>query len=191
MGGVAGEEQTAEAHRLGDEATERGNTLFDRRTGYQILAGFGIEPVLELLPEAIIRPSLDIVGKIALEIVAAAPRRAHRAEREARGVAHINQLIGNRRRIGKNTEPAERIDTFVCRDRARRDAHTTNAVKPVATGYEVAFNLVHLAADPVADARFTAGYIVRAHVMSGVDRRRAGGRAAVHQVLGDLGLPVH
>ena len=43
----------------------------------------------------------------------------------------------------------------------------------------------------ISDARPVAEDIVQAHVMGGIDRRRAEGGAAVHQVLGDLGLAVN
>jgi hypothetical protein len=74
---------------------------------------FLVEPRLEFFPEALVRPGLDVLGETALEVVAAARRRAHRAEREAERMPDVDQLVGNRRRVGQNAEPAERIDALV------------------------------------------------------------------------------
>src|SRR5208282_4795077 len=101
MGGVASEEKPAEAHRLGDEAAQRRDALLDRGAGDEAFAGLGIEPGLKLFPEALVRPGVGVLGETALQIVAAARRRAHRAERETARVANIDQLLRDRRRVGE------------------------------------------------------------------------------------------
>ena len=58
----------------------------------------------ELVPEGVVGPVLDLVGQRHLEVVAAARRRAHRAEREAARVLARRQLVARRaapRRAGR------------------------------------------------------------------------------------------
>src|SRR6516225_11557761 len=138
MGGVAGEEKPAETHRLGNEAAQRRDALFDRRTGHQPLARLLVQPRLQFVPKAFIRPGFDIFRETALDVIAAARRRAHRAQRKAERVANIDQLVGNRRRIRQDAEPPERIDSFMRGDRARRHGLAADAVKAVAAGDEIA-----------------------------------------------------
>ena len=85
---------------FGNEAAQRRNTLLDRRTGDEALAGLRFEPGLKFFPEALVRPGIGVFGVTALEIVAAARRRARRAEREAERVPDVDQLLRDRRRIG-------------------------------------------------------------------------------------------
>src|SRR5512144_1949284 len=87
-----------------------------------------------------VRPGVDILSETALDVVAAARWRAHRAERETELVAHVDQLFGHRRSVGEKPEPAERINALVGLDRAGRHALAADAVKAVATGDEIAFN---------------------------------------------------
>ena len=63
-------------------------------------------------------------------------------------------------------------------------------MKAVAAGDEIAFDLVEFAVGPIDDARLLAENIVQGDIIGSVDRRRASSRAAVHEILGDFGLPV-
>src|ERR1700722_15471362 len=144
MGSIAGEKKPAEAHRLGDKAAQRRNALFDRRTGLQAIARLLIQPRLQFLPEALIRPGFDILREAALDVIAAARRRAHRAERKAKRMTNIDQLVGNRRRVRQDAEPAERIDPLMRSNRGRRQGLAADAGKAVAAGDEIAQKLLFL-----------------------------------------------
>src|SRR5271165_4573645 len=108
MRGVAREQQAAEAHRLGDEAAQRRYAFLDRWTGDEAFARLAVEAQPELVPETLVRPCIDILGEAALEVIAAARRRAHRAERKAELVTHVDQFLRDRRRVGKKPKPTER-----------------------------------------------------------------------------------
>src|SRR5262249_24527574 len=144
VGGVTGEEQPSETHRLGDEAAQRRDALFERRTGHQALARLLVEACLQRFPEALVRPSLDLLGEASWKVIAAARRRANGAEREAKVMAHIDQLLRHRRRVGEEAEPAERIDPLELADRLRRHALARDAVEAIAAGDEVARDLALL-----------------------------------------------
>src|SRR5258705_5511259 len=131
-----------------------------------------------------------MVVERALQVVAAAVGRTHRAKREAARVVDIDQFMRDRRRLRQNTEPAERIDPFKRLDRRRFYAGAADAVKAVAAGDEVAGDLVADAVLVVGDARTVGVEIMRLDVGGLIDGGEAGGIARVHQVERDLGLAV-
>src|SRR5262249_34396709 len=157
-------------HRLGDEAAQGRNALLDRGAGDEAVSRLLIDPALQLIPEAIVRPLVDVIVERALNIMPAAPGRAHGAERKTAGVVGIDQLVTDRRRVREDAEPAERIDPLELLDRGRLDAGAADAVEAVAAGDEVAENLVGDAVLHVGYARVTAVEIVRLHVLGLVDR---------------------
>src|SRR5947207_15022931 len=91
---------------------------------------------LSLFPETLVRPGIDVLGKAALQVVAAERRGAHRAEREAQRVPHIDQLLRHRRRLGEDAEPAERVDALMRGDCSCRHALAADAVNAVAASDE-------------------------------------------------------
>src|SRR6185369_14762689 len=141
VGGVAGEEEPAEAHRLGDEAAQRRDALLDRRTGDERVGRSVVEARAKLGPEGIVAPAGGSVVERALDVVAAARRRAHAAEREAALVVRIDELVRDRRRLREHAEPAERIDALVVAQRAVWHALPADAVVAIAAGDEVAIEL--------------------------------------------------
>ena len=64
--GVAGEEQPAEAHRLGDEAAQRRDALLDRRADRHPCGDFRTDPLLELVPESLVAPLIHVIVERAL-----------------------------------------------------------------------------------------------------------------------------
>src|SRR6476661_9199448 len=120
----------------------------------------------------------------------AALHRAHGAERKAAGMVGIDQLVADRRRLGQNTEPAERIDPLELLDRRSRNAGAADSVKAVAAGDEVAIERVGDAVLDPGYARVTAVEIVRLHILGLVDGSKAGGFPRIHQVERDLGLAI-
>jgi hypothetical protein len=83
VAGVAGEEEAPEAQGLGDEAAQRGNALFDRGTGDELLRGVGRQAATKFGPEALVGPLVDLLGERDLQVGAAARAATLAAEREA------------------------------------------------------------------------------------------------------------
>jgi hypothetical protein len=60
--GVAGQEQAAEAHRLGDEAAQRRDALLDRLGPVTSRARRPrVQAAAQLVPEGVVAPVLDLV----------------------------------------------------------------------------------------------------------------------------------
>jgi hypothetical protein len=133
---------------------------------------------------------LDVLGEAALDVVAAAAARAHRAQGETTRVTHIDEFLRHRRRVGQQAEPAERVDPLEGLDDLG-DGVPAGAVKTVAPRDEVARNLVFLAVLAKAHPRLGIPEIVEAHVLDLVDRRGSRRGPRLHEVAGDLGLAVH
>src|ERR1700729_1249512 len=87
MRGVASEKKPAVAHRLGDEAAQRRNRLFDRRPGHDPGPDIVGKPPFQLVPELVVRPVLDPRVEAALDVIAAQLGIAQRGECEAALVA--------------------------------------------------------------------------------------------------------
>src|SRR5260370_1223991 len=111
--GVAGEEEAAEAQRLGDEAAPRRGALLDRRAGDERLRGGGTEAPAQLVPEARVGPFVELLGERALDVVAAAGAAAHAAQGEAARMVDVDQLLRHWRDVREHAEPAERVDLLV------------------------------------------------------------------------------
>ena len=90
---IAGEEQPAVAHRLGDEAAQRRDRFLDRRPGDDAIGDLGRKARLQLGPELVVRPVLDPGVERALDVVAAEHRVALRGEGEAARVTRVDDLL--------------------------------------------------------------------------------------------------
>src|SRR6185295_6785695 len=134
----AGEEQPPERQRLGDEAAQRRDALLDRRAGDERLGRVAGQAPLQLRPEALVGPFVDLLRKRALQVVAAARAAALAAEREAALVRDVDQLLRHRRRVGEHAQPAERIVFLGDAQLLGRDAGAADAVEAVAAGDEIA-----------------------------------------------------
>src|SRR5690606_8878533 len=156
MAGVAREKEPPEAQRLGDETAERRDALLERRSRDEPFAPLVVEPPLELLPEHVVRPVLDLVGQRDLQVVAASCAAAHRAEREAARAGDVDQLVVDRRRIREEPQPAEWIDLLVLANRILRHARAADAVEAVAAGDEVAIEAMLAAVLAIGDVRLRA-----------------------------------
>ena len=174
MRGVAGQEHPPEPHRLGDEAAQRRDALFDRGPGDEMVDRLRIQPPLQFVPESVVRPLIDVIVEAALHVIAAAVHRAHGAKRKSPRVIGVDQFVADRRRLRQDPEPAERIDPLEGLDRRRLDAGAADAVKAVAAGDEVAGDLVADAVLDVSDARMIGVEIMRLDVAGLVDRGEAG-----------------
>ena len=153
MGGVAREKEPAEAHRLGDEAAQRGDALLKGRPGRHRVGDLAGQAPAQLVEEGAVRPILGPLAERNLDIVAAAPGRAHRAQGEAAFVMGIDQLMCGGRPVDQQAEPAEGIGPLEALQGARRDGAARHAVIAVAAGDEVAAQLPRLSFRPKGHAR--------------------------------------
>ena len=80
-------------HRFGDEAAQGDDALLERGAARDVRAGLGPQPPHELVPEPLVRPVLEPLVHVALEIVAASVGRPHAGERKAVLVVAIDQLV--------------------------------------------------------------------------------------------------
>ena len=191
MGGIARQEQAAKAHGLGHKAAQRGDALFERGAGGQVLAGFGIQAVAHLGPEGVVAPVLHLVGQRHLQVVAAAGVAAHAAQRKAPVGVGVDQLVRHGLHIGQQAQPAKGVHAFVGADGAFGHAGAAHAVVAVAACDEVAGEGVRLAVFLVRDAGCGAVKVVHLHVGGFVHGGQACSGTGVHQVLRHLGLAVH
>ena len=76
------------------------------------------------------RPVGHVLVDRHLQVVAAARRRAHGAQRKAALVVGVDQLVVDGRHVGQDAEPAERIDALVDADHVLRDACRLTPWKP-------------------------------------------------------------
>ena len=108
MRGVPRQEQPAALHRLDDEAAHRRDAALQDRA-FRQRESIARRAHLQLRPDPIVRPRRDVLVRRALQIQPAQRRRAHRQQRESALMADIDILLGRRRRLGQDAEPAERI----------------------------------------------------------------------------------
>src|SRR5690606_16915153 len=180
--GISDEEQAAKAHRLGHEGTQRRDRLLDRRADGHLLGRFGRKTGANFVPEALIRPVLDLVVERALYVVAAARVRAHRAKREPALVVRVNQLMADRRHFSDDSEPAERIDALIGLEPLTFHCLSGRPMIAIAACDEVAVEAVGNAILLVGDIWLVAVEIVRLDVGRLIDGQSPGSLAAIHQV---------
>jgi hypothetical protein len=188
--GVAGEEQSPVAQRLGHEAAQRRDRLLDRRTGHEPAGDLARQAGAELVPEAIVGPVFDAVVDAALHVVATEHRMPHRAQREAPLAVGVDELLVDRRRLGEDAEPAERVHPLVRAQHRRRDHRAAHTVGTVATGDVLALDAVGRTVVGERDVRRRAVDLVWHHVGRPVDHRHAGVVDRGVEVLRHLGLAV-
>ena len=187
MGGIAGEEETAETHRLDDEAAHAGNTFLQDGSVVKLPATIIGQAGAQLLPDAIVGPFANIFLGRALKIKAGETRGTHAMESETALVIGVNQLFGGRRGLGQNAEPAEGIGAIEDGESTGGNAGAADAVEAVASGDEITFELVARASVGEIDFRPGLGMswrgrrreIVNAEVGNFKKQRSAGGEASV------------
>lgn len=190
MGGVAHQEQSAEPHRLSNERAQRRNGFFKARACDHGLGMVGRQAQTDLIPEAVIRPHLDLVIQRALHVVTASRLGTHRAQRKASRMVGVDQFVVNRRNVGKDAQPAKRIDLLEGPDRAFRNRLAACAMEAVTAGDEVTVDpLAHpilLEGDKWMIALKTGGRDIHRVI----DRHAAVALAPFDQIARQLGLTI-
>src|ERR1700710_2736794 len=80
---IARQEQMPETHRCGDEASQRCDALLDRWSGDKMAGRLRIKTLLQLIPEPVVRPFVDMIVDRTLEVITAACMRTHRTQGKA------------------------------------------------------------------------------------------------------------
>ena len=187
--GIACEEEPPVLHRLDHEAAHARHALLeDRALGER--PALDAEAALELGPDPVVRPLVEVLVRLALEVQAAEARGPQAEQREPALVVRIDELLARGRDVGEDAEPAEGV---VARERAQdaaRDARAADAVEAVAAGDHVALELAPLAIVGEADPRPLGLELVHADVVDLEEQRQPALQPRGDQVLDDLRLSV-
>src|SRR5262245_11781630 len=188
--GVSGKKHPPVLHRFDDEAPHRRDAFLNDRPLFQREVAAGVQPRLQLPPDAVIGPVGDLFARVALDIESRDLWRAHAEESEAAFVMAVDKLFRRWFGFGQNAEPAERICALVDGQRAFGNRLAADAVRSVAARDEVAGDLPLFALPPKANLRRLAVEVAHAHVLDFEEYLGAGVEPGADQILNDLGLAV-
>src|SRR5262245_14277265 len=110
---IAREVEPAVLHRLADVAAHGQDALLENPAFLQpesVLAG---DARLQLRPDPVLRPVLDLVVRVALEVQPLHLRRAAADQGKTALVTCIDELLAGARRLAEDAEPAERVDAQI------------------------------------------------------------------------------
>ena len=102
----------------------------------------------------------------------------------------VDQLVGERRNLGEDSQPAERIDALVRADGIGRHALPADAVEAVTAGDEVAVDVVGNAAAGERHARPVRVDAFDRDLLRLVEHRATRGSARIAQIARDLRLAI-
>src|SRR5919106_1847381 len=102
----------------------------------------------------------------------------------------IDELIRGRRHLREDAQPSERIVALERGQASRRDRFSGDAVEPVASGDEVAFQRAPLASMGEPDGRPFTFEVVEGDILALEQDRPSGPEAGRDQILHHLLLPV-
>src|SRR5215472_3971203 len=143
MSGVAREEKPAVLHRLHYEAAHSSNALLQHGTFGQCPFAIGCrEARVQFVPDAVVRPFVDIFIGLALNVEPADLRRTHAEQSKTALVIGVDQLLRRRWRLRENAQPAKRVDAFEHCERACWNQGPANAMKAVAPSDEIAVDFL-------------------------------------------------
>src|SRR5262249_26155650 len=145
---------------------------------------------VQLLPDARVRPVLDVIVGGALQIKPRQGGGTHGVKRETALVVGIDQLMLRRRRFGENPDPAERIFAVIGAKRGRRNARPANPMKAVGAADEIAGELDISPLVAEANFRGAAGDVVDTHVVRLEQNCAAVGKSTRDQIFYDFLLAV-
>src|SRR5262247_2072653 len=103
----------------------------------------------------------------------------------------VYEFLRRRRRISQNAQPGERIDTLVDADVALGDRWPADAMKPVATGDEIASNLAGFIVLGELYLWLLRIHVAHAHVDDFKQQRPARAHACCNEIFDDLVLAVN
>ncbi|MNL16341.1 hypothetical protein D3C87_1373780 [compost metagenome] len=190
MCGVADQKHPTVLHRFDHKAAQRRDAFFDGRSGHQIVRQLLRQTGFEFIPEALIGPVFDFFIGRNLQVVTSARRRTHAAQGKTAFVAGVDQLFVHRWSVGKNPQPAKRVDPFKHLQVLGGNRLPRHAMEAVAAGDVVAIEAIVFAVLFEGHERFVSFHAVGNDIARLVEGLRAGDLTSGHQVPGDLGLAV-
>ena len=191
MAGITRQKHASKPQRLGHKAAQGGNAFLDRWAGNEFFSAFVVQAQAQFLPERVVRPLFHLVGQWHLQVVAAARQAALGAQRKAARAVHVNEFVVHRGGVRQHAQPAKGVHLFVLLDGVARGAGAAHAVKAIAAGNEITFNLVTLSVFLVCHTGPGGVEIVHRHFARLINGRQVGGHPGVHQVFGHVGLAVN
>ena len=141
MGGVAGEQQPAVAHRLADEAAEAEHRARGDGTIHQ-LQTVRVDPGLQLGPDPVVGPGGDVGVGIALDVHPLQGRRALADQGEASLGVAVDQLRRTRGSLAEDAVPGERVLPETLLSSAFGDLAAAGAARAVGADQQFAADLV-------------------------------------------------
>src|SRR5215469_2337027 len=138
---ISRQKQTPVPHGLDHKAAHARHPFLQHRPRCQLPA-ITRETSFQFMPNLFVRPLLDVLIRLALNVQAADLRRSHAEKGEAALMGAINQLVRRRRRLRQNAKPPERILSLKNCQRARRQARPANSVEAIASRDEITAYLV-------------------------------------------------
>src|SRR5262245_5258307 len=188
VSGIAGEKKPPILHRLDHEAAHRGDALLQHGALREFARA--ADTRVQLLPDACVRPVLDVIVGGALHVKPRQGGGTHGVKRETALVVGIDQLMLGRRRFGENPDPAERIFAVIGAQRGRRYARPANPMKSVAAADEIAGKLDIPRLVPKTNFWCAAGDVVDTHVVRLEQNCAAVGKSTRDQIFYDFLLAV-
>ncbi len=142
---ITGKEQPSVLHDTRDEAPHAYNVLLKDLPFRNFPAVGLVDAGMQLSPNPIVRPVVDRVFWVALEVHALDCRRARADQGKAAFVPRIDEFFARRRCLNQNSEPTERIQALVVLAVGLRDGRSRGALRAIAADNEIAKNFVLLA----------------------------------------------
>src|SRR6476661_8862265 len=137
---VTREKKTAVLHRLDYEAAHWGDAFLQHHSLFKLARP--AEPLVQFIPDTVVRPIFDVFIMVALQIEARERRRPHGVKREAPVGVGIDQLMIRWWAFRQDTEPAERIVALEHRQNRIGNTGPTDAVEAIASGDKIAVDLL-------------------------------------------------
>src|SRR6185437_1158140 len=149
------------------------------------------KPFVQLIPDAIVGPILDIRIVAALQVESRERRRTHGIKRESPVAIGIYKFMIRRGTLRENSQPSEWVVAFENAQHSVWNAGPADAVKAIAAGDEIAGHLLLTALVPETDLWVLCRHIVDAHVFDFEMQRFPVGKMERHKVLHHLLLTVN
>ena len=160
MGGVARENHVAVTHGLGDEAAEAEQRRLGDRALREGEPVWPFDPCLQLRPDPIVGPGVDVLLGIALEVHPLQRLTPLADEGEAALRVVVDQFGGTEGCFGQDAEPGKRVLPEVVPALDLRDLEPADTARSVGSDDDFAS---HFLLDPVGigeeDARPLAGHV--------------------------------
>ncbi len=191
MGGVSCQKQTTVLHRLDHVAPHARDAFLQDPAFVQVPILAAGQARLQLLPNSIVGPLLEVFVRSTLQVQARDLRRTHAVQSEASVVIGVDQFFRRGRRFCQDAEPPEWILTVVDGQSVWRDTWLADAVGPITPGDEVTVDFAGLACMLVVDFWLAAREAFDANVVSLEQDLTAGCEPSLNEIFDHFVLTVN